>query len=79
MHVITFLDNGKDPKFFCFKDIVCIGLQSFDKQYTYMICKESPETKMPGIRVFDMEDVEKRLRLAYKGEIDVKAGAALST
>ena len=75
MHVVVFLDNGKDPRFFKFADIVCIGLKSFDKQYTYIICKDSPRTKYPGIRVFDMEDLVKRLRLAYKIESEIPAGS----
>lgn len=46
------------PECLVYNDINCIGLQMFDKNYSYALCKEGK--KDSGIKVFNMENIIQR-------------------
>ena len=41
--------------------INCVGLQNFTKSFNYALCQDLPDSKFPGLRLFDMESIIKNI------------------
>ncbi len=39
----------------------CVGLQNFTKSFNYALCQDLPDSKFPGLRLFDMESLMKNI------------------